>query len=97
MCTYGSAELYGVLGNHSGDALVRAVATEVTGIHLSVVLAPDVLDGDDAVGHVQLVIAAAGWVNDDHNRHSVVVLVTDQARALIWINGVQLDQVGSLA
>jgi hypothetical protein len=75
--TYRRSELYGVLSDHSGYAPVGTVAAEVTGVHLAIVLSPNMLDGNDAVGYVQLKVAAAGWVYDDHYGNSIIVLVTD--------------------
>jgi hypothetical protein len=75
--TYRGCELYSVLRDHSGYALVRAVATEVTWVHLPIILSPDMLNGNDTVGYVQLEIAAAWRVYYDHNGDAIVILVTD--------------------
>ena len=95
--TYRGVELDGVLSDHSSDALVGAVAAVVARVHLPVILSPDVLDCDDTVGHVQLQVAARGRVYDDHDGDAVLVLVTDEAGALVGVRGVQLDQVSAVA
>lgn len=91
--TYRCVKLDRVLRYHRCNSLVRTVAAVVTGIHLSVLTPPNVLQTDDTVRHVQLVVAAAGWVHDYHNRDSLEVLVADQAGALVWVVRVKLDQV----
>lgn len=75
--TYRCSELYCVLSDHSGYALVRAVAAEIPWVHLPIVLSPDVLNGNDTVGNIQLEVAAAWWVHDDHDGNAIIVLVAD--------------------
>ena len=55
------------------------------------------LEADDTVRHVELVVAAAGRVDDHHDRNALKVLVTDQARALVGVVRVQLDQVRAIS
>lgn len=55
------------------------------------------LDGDDTMRNIQLEVAARGRVHDDHDGDAIGVGVTNQARALIWVSGVKLNQVGALA
>lgn len=49
------------------------------------------------MGHIELVVAARGRVHDDHDGHTLVVLVRDKARTLVGVSRVELDQVSALA
>jgi hypothetical protein len=49
------------------------------------------------MGNIELKIAAGGWVDNNHDRNALQILVRYQARALIGIIRVQLDKVSPLA
>ena len=92
-----SIKLYCILCDHGSNSLVGAITAKVARVHLAIGFAPNVLQGDNTVGHVQLIVAATGRVYDDHDRDTFQVLVADETRALIRVVSVQLDQVSSLS
>ena len=83
-----SIELHCILCDHGSNSLVGAIAAKIARVHLPIGFAPNVLQSDNTVGHVKLIVAAAGRVNDDHDRDTFQVLVADETRALIRVVGV---------
>jgi len=55
------------------------------------------LKTDDTMRNVQLVVTTTGRVHNNHDRNSLGVVITYQARALVWVIGVQLDKVCTLS
>ena len=55
------------------------------------------LKTDDTMRNVQLVVTTTGRVHYYHDRNSIDVVITYQARALIWVIGVELDKVCTLS
>lgn len=49
------------------------------------------------MGHIQFEVTAGGWVYNDHDGDTLRVEVTDQAGTLIWVFGVQLNQMGAFS
>ena len=97
LATYWCVELDSVFRDHGCNTFVREVTAVVTRVHLSLLLSPWVFQCHDTVRHVELEVAARRWIHNDHNRHSLCVLVRDQSWTLIWVTCIQLDQVSSLS
>lgn len=55
------------------------------------------LKSHDTMRNIQFEVAAARRIDNDHDRDTLVVLVRDQARALIGVIRIQLNQVSPLA
>lgn len=83
--TYRSVELDAVFSDHRGNTLVGAVAAIVARIHLAGILAPLLLERDDAMGNVELEVAARRRIDNNHDRHALGVSLRDQPRTFIGI------------
>ena len=51
----------------------------------------------NAMGNIELVVTARGWIHDHHYGYSLEVLIANQTRSLVGVIRVELDQIGSLA
>jgi hypothetical protein len=55
------------------------------------------LKTNDTMRNVQLVVTTTGRIHNNHDRNSLGVVITYKARALIWVIGVELNQVCTLS
>lgn len=97
MNTYGSIELDGIFSDHCSYAFIWSIAAVIARCHCASVFAPALFHRDDTMGHIKFEITAWGRVNDYHDGDTLGMEITDQTGALIWVLGIELDQMSSLA
>ena len=51
----------------------------------------------NAMGNIELIVTARGWIDYNHDRYSLQILIADQSRSFVRVIRVKLDQIGSFA